>query len=71
MLLVHHLGDHDKSLADVHISLRRSLNEVLDVVLFCKPLTDLCRDFTFRFAIGLVANKNNHSISFTLTADLI
>ena len=71
VLLVHHLGDHDKSFANVHISLCRSLNEVLDVILFCKPLTNLCGDLTFRFAIGLVPHKDNHSIGLALTANLI
>ena len=53
VLLVHHLGDHDESFADVHISLCRSLDKVLDVVIFCKPLTNLCGDLAFRFTIGL------------------
>ena len=71
MLLVHHLGDHDKSFADVHISLCRSLNEVLDIVLFCEPLTNLSGDLTLRFTIGLVPHKDNDSIGLALTADLI
>ena len=54
MLLVHHLGHHDKSLSDIHISLSRSLYEILDIVVLCKPLADLCGDLAFRFAIGLV-----------------